>query len=80
MVSADIFVNRNKLVIYDYNFHNQIDTLNTYLVWLRLVYFSGKLTEEEYFDETEQFRTFLEIESEKEEKAFLTQFTEKWPL
>ncbi len=74
---TDLWLERDITKIVEYN---QIDTLNTYLVWLRLVYFSGKLTEEEYFDETEQFRTFLEIESEKEEKAFLTQFTEKWPL
>lgn len=74
---TDLWLERDITKIVEYN---QIDTLNTYLVWLRLVYFAGKLTEEEYFDETEQFRTFLEFEAEKEEKMFLTQFTEKWPL
>jgi len=74
---TDLWLERNFTKIIEYN---QIDTLNTYLVWLRLVYFAGKLTEEQYFDETEQFRNFLEIEAEKEEKAFLTEFTEKWPL
>lgn len=74
---TDLWLARDITKIVEYN---QIDTLNTYLVWLRLVYFAGKVTEEEYFDETEQFRTFLDVEAEKEEKAFLTQFTEKWPL
>ncbi len=74
---TDLWLERDITKIIEYN---QIDTLNTYLVWLRLVYFAGKMTEEWYFDETEQFRTFLEVEAEKEEKAFLTQFTEKWPL
>lgn len=74
---TDLWLARDITKIIEYN---QIDVLNTYLVWLRLVYFAGKLTEEQYFDETEQFRAFLEAETEKEEKAFLTQFTEKWPM
>ena len=74
---TDLWLERDITKIVEYN---QIDTLNTYLVWLRLVYFAGKMTEEEYFDETEQFRFFLESESEKEEKAFLTQFLDKWAL
>ena len=60
--------------------YNQIDTINTYLVWLRLVYFAGKLGEEEYHIEQEQFREFLENEMQKPEKAFLSAFLEKWPL
>ena len=60
--------------------YNQIDTLNTYLVWLRMVYFSGKLAEEEYIHEQEVFREFLETESAKPEKAFLSAFLEKWEL
>ena len=74
---TDLWLERDITKIVEYN---QIDTLNTYLVCLRLVYFAGKMTEEEYFDETEQFRFFLESESEKEEKAFLTQFLDKWAL
>lgn len=74
---TDLWLERDITKIVEYN---QIDTLNTYLVWLRLVYFAGKMTEEEYFDETEQFRFFLESESGKEEKAFLTQFLDKWAL
>lgn len=60
--------------------YNQIDTLNTYLVWLRLIYFCGKMEEEEYFREHQQFRDFLEAESAKPEKAFVQQFLEKWEL
>ena len=74
---TDLWLERDITKIVEYN---QIDTLNTYLVWLRLVYFAGKMTEEEYFNETEQFRFFLESESEKEEKAFLTEFLDKWAL
>lgn len=59
--------------------YNIIDTINTYLVWLRTVYFAGKLTEEEYFSETETFRLFLESECEKPEKAFVRDFIDKWP-
>lgn len=73
---TDLWLERNITKIVEYN---QIDTLNTYLVWLRMVYFAGKMTEEEYFDETEQFRFFLEAESQKEEKQFVTDFLEKWP-
>jgi 3'-5' exonuclease len=59
--------------------YNIIDTMNTYLVWLRMVYFAGKVTEEEYFSEMEQFRQFLEEESGKAEKVFISEFLAKWP-
>ncbi len=60
--------------------YNQIDTLNTYLVWLRLVYFAGQIEEEKYHIEQEQFREFLENEIQKPEKAFISAFLEKWPI
>lgn len=60
--------------------YNQIDVLNTYLVWLRVVYFAGKISEEDYFSELEQFREFLESETEKPEKSFVKEFLLKWPL
>jgi predicted PolB exonuclease-like 3'-5' exonuclease len=59
--------------------YNQIDTLNTYLVWLRLVHFCGKLGGEEYFEESEQFRAFLADEAQKPEKAFVQAFLDNWP-
>ncbi len=60
--------------------YNQIDTLNTYLLWLRLVYFAGQIKEEDYIQEQDQFREFLENETNKPEKAFITDFLAKWPL
>lgn len=72
---VDLWLDGNITKIVEYN---QIDTLNTYLVWLRLVYFAGKLTEEEYISEHEQFREFLESETQKPEKEFINQFLEKW--
>lgn len=60
--------------------YNQIDVLNTYLVWLRVVLFAGKLSEEEYVEEQDQFRAFLEAEAVKPEKAFISAFLDKWPL
>ena len=73
---TELWLERDITKIVEYN---QIDTLNTYLVWLRIVYFAGKLTEEEYFNETESFREFLEAEATKPEKAFISAFLEKWP-
>lgn len=58
--------------------YNQTDTLNTYLIWLRTVYFSGKLTEEEYAAEIEQFRDFLEREAADPQKAHIAKFVEMW--
>lgn len=74
---TDLWLARDLTKIVEYN---QIDTLNTYLVWLRVVYFAGKLSEEEYFLELEQFREFLESEIEKPEKQFVSEFLDKWPL
>lgn len=73
---TDLWLERNLTKIVEYN---QIDVLNTYLVWLRVVYFAGQLTEEQYMDEQEQFREFLEAETEKPEKAFINDFLAKWP-
>ena len=74
---TDLWLARDLTKIVEYN---QIDTLNTYLVWLRVVYFAGQLNEEEYLIEQEQFREFLENETQKPEKAFITDFLDKWPL
>jgi predicted PolB exonuclease-like 3'-5' exonuclease len=63
----------NKIVEY-----NQIDALNTYLIWLRVVYFCGKMNEKQYEIEIESFRAFLADEAAKG-KAHVAQFLEKWP-
>ena len=74
---TELWLNRDITKIVEYN---QIDVLNTYLVWLRVVYFTGKLGEEDYIAEQEQFREFLETESQKPEKGFISAFLDKWPL
>lgn len=74
---TDLWLARDLTKIVEYN---QIDTLNTYLVWLRVVYFAGQISEEDYVAEQDYFREFLENETRKPEKAFLTAFLDKWPL
>jgi len=73
---TDLWLAREVTQIVEYN---MIDTLNTYLLWLRLVYFTGHLCEEDYFNEREQFREFLEAESKRGDRAFIAKFLEKWP-
>lgn len=58
--------------------YNQIDVLNTYLVWLRVVNFAGKLSEEDYLTEQDDFREFVEREADREECAHVRRFIEKW--
>lgn len=58
--------------------YNQTDVMNTYLVWLRVAYFSGKISEENYFAEQDQFRDFLAVEAAKEGGEHIAQFLEMW--
>lgn len=74
---TDLWLAGNLTKIVEYN---QIDVLNTYLLWLRVVYFAGKINEEDYVSEQEQFRHFLESEAQKPEKAFMSAFLDRWPL
>jgi 3'-5' exonuclease len=73
---TDLWLARDVTQIVEYN---MIDTLNTYLLWLRLVYFTGQLCEEDYIDEVGIFREFLERECERPERRFVEKFLEKWP-
>lgn len=59
--------------------YNQIDVLNTYLLWLRLVHFCGKLSTERYDAEQATFRDFLEAEAEKPDNEHIRSFLDKWP-
>jgi predicted PolB exonuclease-like 3'-5' exonuclease len=59
--------------------YNHIDVLNTYLVWLRVVHFCGKIQDEKYFEEIEIFRDFLKLEASDPEKEHIQQFLEAWP-
>lgn len=58
--------------------YNQIDALNTYLVWLRTVNFACKISEEDYVTEQDDFREFLDREAEKEANDHIRAFLEKW--
>jgi predicted PolB exonuclease-like 3'-5' exonuclease len=60
--------------------YNQIDTLNTYLIWLRVVRFCGKLGEADYVNEQLAFRDFLARESEKPHMRHVGEFLERWEL
>ena len=74
---TDLWLERDITKIVEYN---QIDVLNTYLVWLRMVHFTGQIGEEQYIEEQEQFRDFLITETQKPGKTFLTDFLAKWPI
>ena len=60
--------------------YNQLDTLNTYLIWLRVVHFCGKMNESDYAFELDSFRTFLEAEAVKPHMQHLAKFLDKWEL
>lgn len=72
---ADLWLAGDLKAIVEYN---QIDTLNTYLLWQRVVNFAGKLTEEEYVMEQDDFREFVETEAAKDENDHLQRFVTKW--
>ena len=58
--------------------YNQIDVLNTYLIWLRLVHFCGKIADDDYALELESFSEFLESEAGKPHAEHLGRFLEAW--
>ncbi len=72
---TDLWLDGNITKIVEYN---QVDVLNTYLLWLRLVLFCGKINEEDYIEEQTAFRSFLESEAQNG-KAFIADFLAKWP-
>jgi predicted PolB exonuclease-like 3'-5' exonuclease len=58
--------------------YNEIDVLNTYLVWLRLAHFCGFFEDEAYAEEQENFYNFLLAEAEKPARAHIKDFLTKW--
>lgn len=72
---VDLWLNGKYREIIDYN---QIDTLNTYLLWLRVANFACKIREDHYAEEQDDFREFLEREAEKETGAHIARFLEAW--
>jgi predicted PolB exonuclease-like 3'-5' exonuclease len=59
--------------------YNQIDALNTYLIWLRVVYFCGKMNEQQYECELTAFRQFLALEAARDGRHHIRKFLDKWP-
>ncbi|MDD4101041.1 MAG: 3'-5' exonuclease [Kiritimatiellae bacterium] len=64
---------RRKIVEY-----NCFDALTTYLLWLRLAFFSGCFTAEEHVLEQARVKAMLEERARKPEGAFLTAYLENW--
>jgi len=72
---ADLWLAGDTLKIIAYN---EIDTINTYLVWLRLARFCGFFEDEAYAAEQENFHSFLVAESAKPSRAHIKDFLAKW--
>lgn len=58
--------------------YNCFDALTTYLVWLRMAFFSGRFTEDEYRTEQRRVRTLIEERLQKAENAFLRKYLTAW--
>ncbi len=58
--------------------YNEFDAITTYLLWLRIAYFGGFLTLENYEAEEKQMRVLLEEESKKPERKHLLRYLEEW--
>ncbi len=58
--------------------YNCFDALTTYLLWLRLAFFSGLFTSDEYVEEQVRVRIMLEESIPKPEGAFLATYLETW--
>ena len=58
--------------------YNCFDALTTYLVWLRLAFFSGCFTEEVYRLEQARLRALIEERLQKPENAFLRKYLAAW--
>lgn len=58
--------------------YNCYDALTTYLVWLRLAFFGGHLTREQYDEEQELARHSIMEWTEKPELQFLEKYLEEW--
>ena len=58
--------------------YNCFDALTTYLVWLRLAYFSGRFTEDAYRVEQQRVKGLLDERLQKPENAFLRKYLDAW--
>jgi len=58
--------------------YNCFDALTTYLVWLRMAYFSGRFTEDAYRVEQQRVKDLLDERLLKPENAFLRTYLNAW--
>jgi predicted PolB exonuclease-like 3'-5' exonuclease len=58
--------------------YNQFDALTTYLLWLRVAYFGGHFTPEEYDREQDRVRSLLEKRASEPSGAHLGIYLEEW--
>ncbi len=58
--------------------YNCFDALTTYLVWLRMAFFSGRFTQDEYRVEQRRVRSLIEERLQKPENAFLRKYLVAW--
>ena len=58
--------------------YNEFDALTTYLLWLRLAYFGGFFSVEQYEQEQELLRNFLRTDSQKPEYIHLKDYLTEW--
>ena len=58
--------------------YNCFDALTTYLVWLRMAYFSGRFSDAEYRVEQQRVKGLIEERLQKPENAFLRTYLDAW--
>lgn len=58
--------------------YNAFDALTTYLVWLRLAFFSGCFTEAEYIEEQRRTVRLIDERLERPEDAYLRTYRDAW--
>ena len=72
---AEAWLDGNIARIVRYNEH---DALTTYLVWLRMAYFAGHLTAEQYEQEQHQLRELLETRAQSKKNEHLVDYVREW--
>jgi len=58
--------------------YNCFDALTTYLVWLRMAYFSGRFSAGDYIIEQQRVKHLLDERLQKPENAFLRVYLDAW--
>lgn len=58
--------------------YNECDAITTYLLWLRVAHFAGKITTPQYTKEQQLVRALLEDESSENGKVHLREYLTEW--